>query len=371
MGEYNKKNILIVDDSALMRRFISDIIVSDDRFRVKDLAKNGMEALELIAVNKYDAVMMDINMPVMDGIETLKMIQKKKYDVKVIIVSTLAEEGAKETIAALEYGAFDFVKKPTAYAEVKGESFRTEILKAVSIACGDTGNAETVASARKEKAGVTQPFANQFTNRVRKNNTTKGNSKIVALACSTGGPKSLKEVIPFLPAALDAPVVMVQHMPAGFTKSLAERLNELSAINVKEAEDGDILRKGWVYLAPGGRHIRVRSEVGGVHSIALSDEPAIDGLRPCANIMYESLCDSKYDEVVCVVLTGMGADGTKGISALKKEKDIYVIAQDQASSVVYGMPKAVAVAGLVDQVEPLNRVADAITKNTGVLKDGR
>lgn len=356
------KNILIVDDSALMRRFVSDIISSDDRFEVKDIARNGLEALELISKTNYDAVVMDINMPELDGIETLKIIQQKKYNVKVIVVSTVAEEGTKETIAALENGALDFIKKPSSYAEVKGEEFKREILRAVAVACGATDNGG------RKKEIIKKPIANRTPDRVT--NKTKNSEKLVALACSTGGPKSLKDVIPYLPADLDAPVVMVQHMPAGFTKSLAERLNELSRINVKEAEEGDILRKGWVYLAPGGRHIRVRNDRG-VHSIALSDEPAIEGLRPCANVMYESLCDSSYDEIICVVLTGMGADGTKGIEKLKQEKDIYVIAQDQATCVVYGMPRAVAAAGLVDQVEPLNQVADAITKNTGVLKNGR
>ena len=169
-----------------------------------------------------------------------------------------------------------------------------------------------------------------------------------------------------LPKNLDAGVVLVQHMPAGFTASLAARLNEMSAINVKEAADGEAIKKGWVYIAPGGKHIRIEKK-GTDSVIKLSTEPPIEGLRPCANVMYESLTSSNYDEITCVVLTGMGADGTEGIKTLSaSHKKIHVIAQDEDSCVVYGMPKAIAQTGLVDEVVPLNKIAETITKNVGV-----
>ena len=194
----------------------------------------------------------------------------------------------------------------------------------------------------------------------------QGKKKLIALACSTGGPKSLQRVIPYLPKNLDAGMVLVQHMPKGFTQSLAIRLNEISKVTVKEAENGDVIQKGWVYIAPGGQHLKVVSK-GSSYVIQLSDEPAIEGLRPCANIMYQSLKNCVVDELTCVVLTGMGADGTKGIKELSEaKKNIYVIAQDEDSSVVYGMPKAIAQTGLVDEVVTLNQVATAITKNVGV-----
>ena len=190
--------------------------------------------------------------------------------------------------------------------------------------------------------------------------------KVVALACSTGGPKSLQQVIPMLPKNLDAGVVLVQHMPAGFTASLAARLNEISDIKVKEGAEGDVIQKGCVYIAPGGKHIRVVRK-GTDYVLKLSEEPPIDGLRPCANVMYKSLVESNYDEITCVVLTGMGADGTEGIKALSAgKKKIHVIAQDEESCVVYGMPKAIAQTGLVDEVVPLNKIAETITKNVGV-----
>ena len=175
----------------------------------------------------------------------------------------------------------------------------------------------------------------------------------------------MQSVVPYLPKKLDAPVVIVQHMPAGFTQSMAKRLDEISEIPVKEAQEGDRLENGHVYIAPGGRHLEVRRMGDGSHVIKLNDMPPIGGLKPCANIMYDSLTGSGYDEIVCVVLTGMGADGTNGILSLEKSKPIHVIAQDAQSCVVYGMPKAIAEAGVVDEVVSLNQVAKTITKNVG------
>jgi two-component system chemotaxis response regulator CheB len=174
-------------------------------------------------------------------------------------------------------------------------------------------------------------------------------------------------VVPKLPAKLDAPVVIVQHMPAGFTKPMADRLAMLSKIRVKEAEDGEKLENGCVYIAPGGLHLEVAKNADGSHRAVLDDSlPAIGGLKPCANITYDSLSKTGYDEIVCVVLTGMGSDGTKGILSLERHKPVYVISQSADSCVVYGMPKAIAEAGVVDEVVPLDEIAKAITKKIGV-----
>ncbi|MCR4788026.1 MAG: chemotaxis protein CheB [Lachnospiraceae bacterium] len=190
--------------------------------------------------------------------------------------------------------------------------------------------------------------------------------KIVAIASSTGGPKALQELIPLLPPNLDAPVCLVQHMPAGFTAALADRLNEISPISCKEAAEGDLLERGKLYLSAGGKHMKIGKRPGG-HCIRYSDEPTREGVKPCANYMYESLADSVYDEVICVVLTGMGADGTAGIKALKEKKKIYCITQSEASCIVYGMPKAAAKAGLSDTELDLKSIAREIIKNVGVF----
>lgn len=194
---------------------------------------------------------------------------------------------------------------------------------------------------------------------------TDSAGKVVAIASSTGGPKALQALIPLLPKELDAPVLVVQHMPAGFTEALAARLNDLSKVSVREAAEGDILEKGCVYLARGGRHMNVVRCMRG-HMVHYTDESPREGVRPCANYMYESLSDSGYGEVVCAVLTGMGADGTEGINRLKQKKKVTVFVQDEESCTVYGMPKSVVKSGLVSAGIPLNRIAQEIIKNVGV-----
>lgn len=362
------KNILVVDDSALMRRIICDIINADNRFEVTDIAKNGTEAFELLLDKKYDVVVCDINMPKMTGLELLERLQKYKIKAKTVMVSTLAKEGAKETILALELGAFDFVTKPENFIEAKGNDFKQRLMTTLEIAATLNVEKKTTEIVRPTLISKTSTeVAKEVEHQVKRtlSRMSAGTNKIVALACSTGGPKSLQSVIPLLPEKLNAAVLLVQHMPAGFTNSLAQRLDEMSEMKVKEAADGELVTIGCVYIAPGGFHMKVVKE-GGNHKIKLTKEEPIGGLRPCANVMYESLSDSSYDEIVCVVLTGMGADGTNGIKKLSNSKPVYVIAQDEKTCVVYGMPKTIAEAGLVDEVVPLDQVSQTITKNVGV-----
>ncbi len=367
-----KKNILIIDDSALMRRVLSDIINSDKRFQVSEVAVNGLEGLELLQNKEknFDAVLLDINMPKMNGIEMLEALKQKGIRATVIIVSTIAKKEAKETIRALELGAFDFVTKPESFMEVKSNLFSDRILECLTTAT--KAEADTVSSPFiKEDKPVTQVMEDLSTVKesISKRSVPtlpQGAKKLVALACSTGGPKALHSVLPNLPANLDAGMLIVQHMPGGFTKSLADRLNELSKVTVKEAEDGDILRKGTVYIAKGGYQMRLKRLDDQTYRIAISQEPARHGLLPCADIMYESLLDTNFDQITCVVLTGMGGDGTAGITQLNKKQNIYVIAQNEETSIVYGMPKVIKDAGLVDEVVALNDVSNAIIKNVGV-----
>ncbi len=389
------KKILIIDDSALMRRVISDIIKSGNDYEVADIARDGLEGFDMIVSNPnlYSAIILDINMPKMNGLELLEKLQKMHIHQTIIVVSTVAKQGAKETIKALELGAFDFVTKPENYLETKGEVFKNQIHEMLDVATSDSvrkrqlGSLASRSTAMKDtssrdvstgiaKDGMRRPILNRESSQERPvaraidsklyGGVKRGSKKIIALACSTGGPKSLQQVIPLLPKDIDAPMVLVQHMPAGFTASLAQRLDELSEVHVKEAQDGDVLTNGVVYIAPGGSHMRV-AKSGSDHVIKISYEPAIDGLRPCANVTYDSLNTCGYDDITCVVLTGMGADGTKGIKGLSQgHAAIHVIAQDEDTCVVYGMPKAIAQSGLVDTVVPLTQVAEAITKNVGV-----
>lgn len=194
---------------------------------------------------------------------------------------------------------------------------------------------------------------------------SRAGKKIVAIATSTGGPKALQVLVPLLPSNLNAPIMIVQHMPAGFTKALADRLNLLSQVSVKEAEEGDILENGHAFVARGGVHMNA-VKCGSRHMIHYSDEPPREGVRPCANYMYESLAECGYDEVVCAVLTGMGADGTAGLINLKRKKRITVFSQKEETCVVYGMPRSVVLAGLSDKELSLEQIAQEITKSVGV-----
>jgi len=356
------KKILIIDDSALMRTVLSDIINADSRFKVVDKAKDGVEGLELLKKNSYDAVVLDINMPRMDGITMLKELQKNKIRAKIMMASTDTKEGAKVTMDALDLGALDFVHKPDRASECRGEDFTKHFINTLA----------AVAESRTPTLAPSKAFSFEDAKESRKvvELVTKSASKItgnriVAIASSTGGPRALQSVIPKLPKNLKTPVVLVQHMPEGFTASLAERLDSLSEIKVKEAAEGDVLKPGCVYISRGGKHMHIVKN-GGKCSIHYVDGPTREGVRPCANFMYESLMDSDYDEVCCVVLTGMGADGTEGIKNLKSKKKVYVIGQEESTCTVYGMPKAVATAGLVDQVVKLDNVAQEIIMRVGV-----
>lgn len=353
-----KKNILVVDDSALMRSVICDIIDNDERFHVADKALNGKMALNLLIQKKYDAVVLDVNMPIMNGLELLKELQKNKISARVMMASTDTKEGAKVTLDALELGALDFIHKPDNAKDCRTEDFQKQLLKTLDAVAnsklsgfGRTFNIESIKETKK------------FVSMVQKH-TVAGN-KIVAIASSTGGPKALQSVIPRLPKGLNAPVVLVQHMPIGFTQSLAERLNSLSEVSVSEAKEGEILQKGHVYISKGGAHMNVSSDRT-KSCIHYTNEPSREGVKPCANYMYESLANSPFDEVVCVVLTGMGADGTEGIKNLMKKKKTYVIAQQENTCAVYGMPKSVVKAGMANQIAELDNVAQEIIMNVGV-----
>lgn len=355
------KKILIVDDSALMRSVLHDIISSDSRFVVEDRAKDGLEALELLKRKKYDVVVLDVNMPRMDGLHLLRELQKENISAKVLMASTYTSDGAQTTLDALELGAVDFIHKPDNVIECRDGSFARRLLDLIWTVSESKDIKPEDDSVRNSIVSKVQ----EVEKIVSKHPGLISGSKVVALASSTGGPRALQSVIPRLPKRLNAPMVIVQHMPAGFTRSLAERLDSLSDITVTEAQEGDALEKGHVYIAKGGMHMNVVTDHGRCH-IHYSDEPNREGVKPCANYMFESLADSPFDEIVCVVMTGMGCDGTEGIRNLKKEKKTHVIAQEESTCAVYGMPRSIVQTGLSDQVAGLDAIAEEIIMNVGV-----
>lgn len=357
-----KKKILVVDDSALMRRVICDIIDSDERYEVVDRANNGLMAFDLLSRKTYDAVVLDVNMPKMDGLQLLKELRKYKIPAKVMMASTDTKEGAQTTLDALELGALDFIHKPNNAEECRVDLYKKRLLGILELVANSNYPTYDTPQKQAEQLVAVQ----QAVSIVKEKPVKEGVSKIVALASSTGGPKALQSVIPRLPKSLRAPVLIVQHMPKGFTASLAERLDSLSELKVKEAAEGDVLADGTVYVARGGMHMQVKKTSGGQYAIHYTDEPAREGVKPCANYMYESLMESDYDEVICVVMTGMGCDATAGIKNLITKKKSHVIAQNQETSVVYGMPKSIVNEGLSDQIVPLEKIAQEIILNVGV-----
>lgn len=351
------KKILIVDDSALMRKVYYDIIESDERFQVENFAKDGVEALELLKNKTYDAVILDVNMPNMNGIQLLKELKTQGIVAKVIMSSTDTVHGAKITLDALELGAIDFMHKPERSYLCKKDEFHDEFLRKLQAVC------ESKPAVYEANPQEVKKDDSKVIELAKKHRAT--GKKIIAIASSTGGPKALQSVIPRIPKNINAPVLIVQHMPVGFTATLAERLNGMSELEVKEAKDGDEVLSGHAYLSMGGKHMIV-VEKNGKHYIHYSDAPSREGVKPCANYMYESLVECGYDEVVCAVLTGMGADGTEGIKNLKDNKKIHVITQEQSTCAVYGMPKSVVQAGLSNQEVMLEDIAQELILAAGV-----
>lgn len=360
--------VLIVDDSAFMRKIINDLLDSDPTITVIGHARNGEQALQMIESEKPDIITLDIEMPVLDGLKTLEIIMKKN-PLPVIMLSSLTEEGSAQTIRALELGAVDFIQKPTLSFMITSSQFKEDLITKIKASIAyqiipqvtlnkvsetPQGKIENVALPPRETKSM----------RSEKSSRQYSTQKIVAIAVSTGGPKALQSVIPNLPGNLPSPVLIVQHMPAGFTKSLADRLNQLSDISVKEAEDGEIIKNSHVYIAPGDYHMKVRVE-GDTAYIALSKDAPVGGHRPAADQLFDSIAIYPAEETICVVMTGMGSDGTKGIEKLRQSRAVYVIAQNEESCVVYGMPKSVSTAGLVDQTAPLGHIADIITNRIG------
>jgi len=351
-----KKKVLVIDDSAFMRRVISDIINSDHRFIVVGTANNGEEGLKKTQELDPDVITFDVEMPSMNGLEMLNVLMKTNPK-PVIVISALTKEGADTTIQALGLGAVDFITKPKNIFKMNEEEIKTHILEKIFLA-SKIHNFPTRNEKKIEKHTVKRVFSSPSSNV----------KKIVAIGTSTGGPRALQEVLPYLPKELPACYVIVQHMPPGFTKSLAERLNTLSEITVKEAEDKDILRPGVAYIAPGDYHILIeKSSNSSDYWIRLSSSPAVGGHRPSVNVMLNSLSETNLDNIIGVIMTGMGSDGCEGMKNLKVKNNAYIIAQDEKTCVVYGMPKAVVESGIADVVVPIQRIAKEIVKAVEVL----
>ena len=370
MEGYVLIRVLVVDDSAFMRKVLSDLFKGESDFEVVDVARNGAEAIEKVLQHSPDVVTMDIEMPVMDGLSALEKIMTVK-PTPVVMVSSLTKAGADATIRALSLGAVDFVAK-SAGSISRIDDIAKELLQKCREARGISGKRlqpkeiQAIPVPKPKPPVPSTPVAPVIPTLITpvppvRSVAFPGMSDwIVAIGTSTGGPRALQEVLPRLPGNLPCPAIVVQHMPPGFTKSLADRLNSLCDLTVKEAADNDRLTPGTVYVAPGDFHLTLRKE-GNSTFIKLNKEPAIGGLRPAVDPMMVSVADIYGAKTVGVILTGMGHDGAKGMQAIKRLHGL-TIAEDQSTAVVFGMPKAAIEAGVVDNILPLSQVADGIVQ---------
>lgn len=352
-----KIRVLVVDDSAFMRKIISDMINSNEKLQVLDTAKNGKEAIEKIHGLNPDVVTMDIEMPILDGLSALKKIMANK-PVPVIMLSSLTKAGADATVKALQLGAIDFITKPTSIFKINADNVKSELIDKIIISSKVKFNKEIGYNSYKKPK--TSPKKIKQSNKSNNYATSKLN-KIVAIGTSTGGPRALQSIIPNLPKDINASFVVVQHMPPGFTKSLSERLNSISEVSVKEAEHNDILHSGYVYIAPGDYHMEIVKDKSRFR-INLTKASPVSGHRPSVNVMVDSIANMGINNVIGVILTGMGSDGAEALKNLKNNSNGYIIAQDEDSCVVFGMPKAAIKLGIVDKVLPLNKITDELIK---------
>ena len=351
----NPFRVLVVDDSAFFRRRIVEMLKSDPNLEVVDTAANGREAVDKTRSLKPDVVTMDIEMPEMDGISAVRRIMAAN-PTPVLMFSSLTHEGAKATLDALEAGAMDFL--PKSFDDIsknRDEVARVLCRRVTSIARRARSMVRPAPTARAPGA-ATAPAAAPADTGGPVNLRDFG---IVAIGASTGGPVALQKVLQALPGNFPLPLVLVQHMPATFTPAFAERLNQQCAIEVKEATDGDELKPGLALLAPGGKQMTVET-VAGRSKVRISESEPSQHYRPCVDVTFTSVANSYGGKVLAVVLTGMGADGREG-ARLLKQRGSKVWAQDEATSVIWGMPGAVAEAGLADRVLPLATIGPKLT----------
>ena len=337
--------VLVVDDSAFMRHTLAKHLEADPEISVVGRAHDGLDALAQIPALRPDVVTLDVEMPRMDGLDALRRIMAE-CPTPVVMLSAHTQQGARATIQALMRGAVDFVPKPSAHADI--HSVIKELIVKVKIAAGTPTSPRPLPPKHPPPRPPTPKLGPR---------PSRQGDPLVVIGASTGGPRALEQVLSALPADLPAAVTVVQHMPVGFTRALAQRLDESSPLTVREAADGDRVARGLVLLAPGGFHLRFSRR----RQMRLDQGPRRNGVRPAVDVTMESAAACHGAAVIGVVLTGMGSDGTLGARHIKAAGG-KVIAEHESTSVVYGMPRSVVEAGLADRVVPLPRVAATLVE---------
>ena len=333
--------VVIVDDSALIRNLLKEIISEQEDMTVTGMARDPYEAREIIRQVNPDVVTLDVEMPKMHGLDFLEKLMRLR-PTPVVMISTLTTMGSDTTIRALELGAIDFIAKPKVGVSSELKQYSDMICDKIRIA----------AQAGPRLAGIRKKVASQATDDKPVLFSPKALKKIIAVGASTGGTEAIKSFLLPLPAQ-SPPIVITQHMPPGFTKTFAERMDSLSRLNVKEAEEGDVLVPGHVFIAPGDQHLKVSKE-GGQFVVRLDSGPPVNRHKPSVDVLYDSMIPYA-ESVAAVILTGMGADGAQGLKRLR-DAGARTFGQDEASCVVYGMPRAAANLGAVEFVHPLKLI---------------
>jgi len=373
-----KIKVLVVDDSALMRKIISDMIKEDSSIEVIGTARNGQDLMDKLSSDFYktmpDVITMDVEMPKMDGITALGELKKKNINIPVIILSSISKEGTKLTMECLAAGAFDFLPKPSGTISLDIDKVKVELIQKIKVAYYSISNQNSPINIgglenKSYKEIATVRILDENTKKTEDTRKTierkfqAGRIDAVVMGASTGGPKALTSVITELPKDIGVPVFVVQHMPVGFTRAFAERLNSSSHVEVVEAQEGMKAQSNVVYIAPGGYHMEVWND----KKIHLNKEPAIWGVRPAVDKLFISASRVYKGNIVSVVLTGMGKDGAEGTVEIKKNGGI-TISQDKDTCTIYGMPKVAYETGKVDLVLPLNDISKEVLK---IITSGR
>ncbi|MBW2609242.1 MAG: chemotaxis response regulator protein-glutamate methylesterase [Deltaproteobacteria bacterium] len=358
--------VLVVDDTVVYRKAVSDILAELPDVEVVGTANNGKIAMSKIANLKPDILTLDIEMPEMNGLDVLARIKEEELDVGAIVLSTLTHKGGELTMQAMELGAFDFITKPETDSM---EESRKEVMNAISPMLKAFARRREIKSVlgrgpSVQKAGRKEKPTNALDDTVRRMSAIVGEKRIraeiVGIGISTGGPKALARMMPQIPADINVPILIVQHMPAIFTKSLANNLNSKCAFEVREALDGESILPNIVLIAPGGKQMKVVAGADGINRIIrITDDPPENSCKPSVDYLFRSIAQHYVRRAAGVIMTGMGSDGTRGLDLMKRN-GAFIIAQDEETCVVYGMPKEPVESGIVDVIAPLDHIAEEI-----------
>ncbi|WP_461610398.1 protein-glutamate methylesterase/protein-glutamine glutaminase [Cytobacillus kochii] len=356
----SKIKVVVIDDSAFMRKLITDFLSGDPLIEVIGVARNGEEGVREVIQKQPDVVTLDIEMPIMNGLEALQKIMANK-PLPVIMLSSAAKVSTDHTILAFKYGAFDFIEKPSGPISLDLYKIKHDLIEKVKIA--RQTNMKSLISP------INQPHKNIKTSVGYSNIELKGEHLVlrekkpllVTIAASTGGPRAIQSILQSFPQDINATILIVQHMPPYFTHSLANRLNQMTHITVKEVEDGEKLEKGVAYIAKGGLHFTINQKGSFLFAHLLPPEKKV-GHCPSADMLFASFSELQGYRQVAVVLTGMGVDGKKGAQKLKEKTKTTIIAESKETAIVYGMPKAIVDNGLADEVVELQNVSSTILK---------